>query len=248
MIRQINEPGARFYEIEGVRYPSVTTVLSVINKPALVPWARNVALADVRSTLLESLHETQTWEDFAKYGVWLDEIIARAKKRPQQEADAAADVGTRAHKLIQGYLAHPEHQNDRIFITDIEVDLRRIWLSFKLWEQENDLTIMASEEIVCSKKYGYAGTLDCFGTAGSKPTVVDWKTSNALYPEYLLQVAAYAMAYSEMYKPRIQRAWVVRLGKDRPEFETICLDKDDIAKHFKTFLGALTLWRGLHDK
>ena len=29
---------ARFYTIDGVQYPSVTTILEVINKPALGPW------------------------------------------------------------------------------------------------------------------------------------------------------------------------------------------------------------------
>ena len=42
-------PGGRHYRVEGFDglFPSVTTVLDVINKPALVPWARNMAPAPV---------------------------------------------------------------------------------------------------------------------------------------------------------------------------------------------------------
>ena len=42
-------PGGRHYRVEGFDglFPSVTTVLDVINKPALVPWARNMALESV---------------------------------------------------------------------------------------------------------------------------------------------------------------------------------------------------------
>ena len=36
----------------GELWPGVTTVLGVISKPALIPWARNVALAQVAEEFL----------------------------------------------------------------------------------------------------------------------------------------------------------------------------------------------------
>ena len=42
----------RYYDVEGVgSLPSVTTVLNVISKPALVPCARNLALEPARAAL-----------------------------------------------------------------------------------------------------------------------------------------------------------------------------------------------------
>ena len=32
-------PSGRFYEVQGQLLPSVTHILTAINKPALVPWA-----------------------------------------------------------------------------------------------------------------------------------------------------------------------------------------------------------------
>ena len=53
-ITRLQGPGPRHYQVEGYSepFPSVTTVLSIISKLALVPWACNVALASVRATLV----------------------------------------------------------------------------------------------------------------------------------------------------------------------------------------------------
>ena len=42
---------------------------------------------------------------------------------------------------------------------------------------------------------------------------LDWKIGNGLYPEHLLQVAAYAKALEEMSGESVSEAWAVRLGK-----------------------------------
>ena len=54
-IKRVNENGVRYYRVEGHEepFPSVTTVLNVISKPALIPWAKNISLEKVRESLLE---------------------------------------------------------------------------------------------------------------------------------------------------------------------------------------------------
>ena len=86
----------RHYQVEGFSepFPSVTTVLGIINKPALVPWARNVALDSIKKTLYEHLEESVEPQ-------WVEDIIEQARRRPDQIRDQAADLGTRAHILIE---------------------------------------------------------------------------------------------------------------------------------------------------
>jgi hypothetical protein len=38
---------------------------------------------------------------------------------------------------------------------------------------------------------------------------LDWKTTNALWPEFALQIAAYAKAYEEIYGEHIDQAYLV---------------------------------------
>ena len=91
-------PGGRHYRVEGYDelFPSVTSVLDVINKPALVPWARNMALESVE-TALKKRSGTQE----AITPEWLSQVISDARRRNT----AGARVGRGATSVYQ----HPTH-------------------------------------------------------------------------------------------------------------------------------------------
>ena len=74
---------------------------------------------------------------------------------------------------------------------------------------------------------------------------LDWKTSNGIYLEYALQVAAYAKALEEMTGEKVHEAWTVRLGKRTPEFEAKKVE--DIETAFIAFRAALYLWKSLRQ-
>ncbi|MCI0785891.1 MAG: hypothetical protein J4O09_06205 [Chloroflexi bacterium] len=81
---------------------------------------------------------------------------------------------------------------------------------------------------------------------GGKLVALNWKTSNGLYPEYALQVAAYAKALGEMTGNPVTEAWAVRLEKASPEFEARRVVDLDTA--FIAFRAALYLWRAMQGK
>jgi hypothetical protein len=98
---------ARFYAIDGVgRLPSVTTILDVINKPALGPWyakqERLAALAAVKAEIEVLLKGGPPFDPDV-----LATLPARWEKRLSAEkaADKAkrrsADVGTQVHKWVE---------------------------------------------------------------------------------------------------------------------------------------------------
>ena len=103
------------------------------------------------------------------------------------------------------------------------------------------------EETVHSAKYGFAGTLDRLMYVNGKLTLLDWKTSNQINDEYIIQVNAYYQALTEMQKDgkielpgKIEQVGIIRLDKKK-EFD---YDKDVVLqkpnkKAFKAFLGLL---------
>jgi hypothetical protein len=233
-IRRV-EGRSRRYEVavegqEPVLLPSVTSVLStVIAKPGLMHWARNTALQSVREVLLDNRPVMALDEES------IDALIAEAKARPDQVRDEAADYGTTAHELIDAILGDEEPVIPPAYSETIA--------AFYAWEAEASLAIEKRERMVYSLEHGYAGTLDAIGwNADRGHAVLDWKTSNGLYPETALQVTAYAMAYEEMTGEKVTEAWVVRLGKKQPEFEAKRVDLDACKP---TWLDALNLWKGL---
>ena len=66
-----------------------------------------------------------------------------------------------------------------------------------------------------------------------------------LYLENLLQVSAYANAYSELTGKEINSAGVLRVEKRKTGYEY--KQVDDISKHFITFRAVLWLWRFIND-
>jgi ATP-dependent exoDNAse (exonuclease V) beta subunit len=232
-IRRIDGRSRR-YEVtvegeEPVSLPSVTSILSsVINKPALVPWARNTALQQVREVLLDN-RPVMTLDEES-----IDALIAEAKAKPDQVREEAADYGTVAHRLIDAILREEEPVIPPAYSETIE--------SFYAWEKEQDLSLNKSEIMVYSLMHGYAGTFDCLGWNDKEVVVIDWKTSSGLYPESALQVAAYATAWEEMSGEDVTGAWVVRFGKKSPEFEARRVDLDACKP---VWLAALKLWRGM---
>lgn len=79
--------------------------------------------------------------------------------------------------------------------------------------------VLSVEQNYVSQKLGYAGTIDRVIEIGGKTTLLDIKTSNAIYPTYWLQLAAYNNLITEAqgYNPIEQVAILWLNAKTRSE-------------------------------
>lgn len=235
--------GARHYTIGGEKYPSVTTVLNVISKPALIPWAKKVSLEKVRQELYHASDEISQGNVLLEGHDSIDELIEAARTRPDEVAGAAADLGLRAHKYVEELI------KEEGALPEPEPDIAPAVQAFLDWREQAGLDIKAVEQVVYSREYGYAGTLDMLGRdEQGRVYVVDLKTSNGIYPEYALQVSAYAQAWYEMHSlDNVEGAMVVRLGKANAEFEVREV-ADWITTFIRGFKPALDLWSALRGE
>ena len=173
-----------FYEIGDRRYPSVTTVLSVIAKPALVQWAANEASKAALDFAME-VWDRKTPITEAEFKSW--------KKAHRDKADKALDIGTWLHDLMDFLLgvraAHPGPCPDLATGENLEraakgavegLGLRLVENGRKVWRDG------IGEQ--------YAGTFDAIVEKGGLRYLVDWKTSSAVFGEMHLQTAAYVKA------------------------------------------------------
>jgi hypothetical protein len=242
--RRENSWGARWYEIEpGFELPSVTTVLSVLGKPALVPWAAKTERELVReasASLYDDLAGTPKMKRLA-YLATLDARLGK-ERAYKKELSAAAEIGTAAHKLIEWNLRRELGQHVG---PEPKVGERSLWafMAFEDWKRSVDLKPVTMEQTVYSRNHGYAGTLDLLAEVKGIVTLVDFKTSKAIYPEASLQLAAYAIALEEMGHWKAEQGMVVRLPKAEsdPAFETLTVEP--FADLFPLFLSALQLWK-----
>lgn len=234
----MNDP-ARFYDINGVgRLPSVTTILSVIAKPGLYVWqakqgslkALNVMerLKEMSPFLHDSLRK-EFGEAFFKDGY--------------HQAAEAADYGKQAHaiieKILNGTQTLDHWEANEVFRQPLPV--QKAVASFLEWKVRTAFEVIKTESVIWSKKFGYAGTCDAIGRTKDGVTLLDWKTSKRIYPEYKMQTVAYKAAAEEMSGERIEAVMICRFGKDG-SFEDYLVPKSQYPDLLDRFIDAKRLW------
>jgi hypothetical protein len=92
-----------------------------------------------------------------------------------------------------------------------------------------------------SEKYGYGGTIDFLCYLDGVLTLVDFKTSKAIYDEMLLQLCAYVKLLQENGYD-IKQAKILRIGRDESEgFEERTITK--FTHRFKIFRHCLRIYQ-----
>ena len=207
---------------------SVTTIIGVLEKPALLYWsaeeAAKAALASMRS--LPARVEEEGEEAVVK---WLRD----ARFRRPKDRLSNADLGTVFHDAAQTYaLTGTRPTLDEIHQlvrakggptfegVEAEADMVSRFLDrFDGWLQRFTPSYQATEVTVYSPTYGYAGTADGFLTVDGFRAIIDYKTTRepfdargkpkTPYPEQVgLQLAAYRYAEgAAVWRPRRTEKW-----------------------------------------
>lgn len=250
----------------------VTNICHIIDKSeALIPWAcKQMAIKILNEAPImalptgERLVRQMTYQEF-------ETLVLTGKTAHKEKLEEAGQVGHVAHAWIEEYIKSVLTGNEERkmeFLSKFPLDERARNCCFAAldWMKRHNVRWLGTERKIYSRKHKYAGTMDgiCIVDSCADPkccpipfvsrlTITDWKTSNYLYMEYLLQTAAYLQAYNEesLYvdpqsTPAVDR-WVIRLGKDDGEFETWHAPVETFAEDFNGFLTALALKRSVES-
>jgi hypothetical protein len=239
---------SRFYETpDGNSYPSVTTILQAVNKPALVNWAAKVE----REAVIQAA--ANLWEDAPTTGakmtrpVYVTTLEARiGKQKAHQKALAkAGEIGSQVHALIEWNL---RKQLGQKVGPEPEIVDGAAWAfaGYEEWRSQAGFQPKLIEQAVWSNTYGYAGTMDWFGSVNGVECVGDWKTGKAIYGEAVLQNAAYVHALKEMgHVEGPVGGCIVRLPKveDDPGIEVKIITPEELDAAFAVFLNVFEVWK-----
>lgn len=218
------------YFYEGRRVPSVTTVLSVINKPALINWSANMA-ADYFKAQIEP---GVSYDEIQLNTIWKEAKSAHYKKKVE-----TGDIGTFVHEWVEKYIKGEKSA------PPVNDQLRESTEQFLQWQKDHKVKFLASEQVIYSKEHNYCGTLDFICTIDGKLVLGDLKTSSGIYHEYWLQTAAYRQARQEEYpQEKYKGQAIIRIGRDG-SFDFA--ESDDYDKHISGFLAALKLHNVLDE-
>jgi hypothetical protein len=195
-------PKAGYRNTGGARIPSVTTIISRFkDSGALMKWAYSTGRDHGR---LEALgHDAPA----SLYDV----------------SSKAADIGTAAHAMVEERIRGYDPYNADTYMELPPEDREKARNAFSMYEQwaaQSRLEIVDQEMQLVSEVHGFGGTPDAIGLINGELCLVDWKTSNGVYADYLLQLAAYRVLWEENHpdKPLTGGFHLCRFAKEYGDF------------------------------
>ena len=198
-----------FDDLPGTAFPSVTSIIGMLDKPALRPWGQKLVAE-------YAVDHRESWQDLPRA-----DAVDLLKGVPYRTSTRKADLGSIAHDALDtGVTVDPDAPEAPY------VAAGRRFLADHVAE------VIYSEATVRRQDHVFAGTADLFVTLKNGQTAVaDYKTSKAVgYIEQGLQLTALAMANEVVsdtgevsQAPDPQVGVVVRLGADG-EYEAQVID------------------------
>ena len=127
-------------------------------------------------------------------------------------AQKAAGECTKVHNAIERFINGEEIQwIDEYGKAQYNLDVWKMILKFADFWNTHKPELIAAEYHVFSDNHEYAGTADLICKINGKLWLLDIKTSNSLHTSFSLQLAAYAMAWSETHNTPIEETGVLWL-------------------------------------
>jgi hypothetical protein len=221
-------------------YPSVTTMMAIMNKPALNDWK-------VRKALQEFLDQVRVGiqhigDDRA--------VISTIIKQSEAYGNWAAEFGTEVHKGMQRGFAGMEHLFQMEGTREVTEGLRD-------YMQHNGYETQHFERTMVSPQYGCAGTVDWLGLHWGVPAIVDFKTQDFTlgprggyvglnwYDEYPIQLAAYdtMLMVIEGRTERLKRISLVASRTDPGLVVPKEYTEEDRERYDEAWFRLLSLWK-----
>lgn len=234
-IKLVFDESKHTYKVNNEVVYGVTSIVSVISKPGLVYWAANAG--------------AQKFTEFAKPGMVLDEVLIKQmadliKSAHVESKNKSADIGTMIHDWLEQFLKAGLEKKP-LPEKPVNPEMRNAIDAFLEWTKQNKVKFLESERKVYSIKHKYAGTCDAVAMVNGKLTIIDFKTTNAVYPEMFLQTVAYQKALEEETGKQFTHNLILRLYKEIPEkgippFEVI--ETTNHEENFKTFLACKRIY------
>ena len=155
--------------------------------------------------------------------------------------DEKAAIGTLAHYIVECYLKDIEPDLDDYSPNQVDLAENSV-LKFYEWEENNPLTNVKCEMELVSEKHRYGGTEDIYAVLHGQNTLIDLKTSKAIYPEMWTQVSAYQNLLEE-HGFIVDNVGILRIGRDEDEgFEYKEISKTKLDLHWEKFKHCLKIY------
>jgi hypothetical protein len=173
-------------------------------------------------------------------------LASKGWDEAQEQKNAAGDKGSRIHKAIEDLISgetvsmDSKYTDNSGFESELTTEEYEAVLSFVDWAKSVNPTFLHTEMTVISNTFGFAGTVDCIAKIGDDTFIIDWKSSQNVWPEMELQISAYKTALIEMgILDDSTKLAILQVGyrKNRNRYKW-----NEVEYQFPLFLAARTIW------
>lgn len=166
------------------------------------------------------------WKDSGALLQWAFKQGKEGKRTLYEDRDKAADIGTCAHGMVELRINEKSHEEIDDYVRATLPDAAmaaQAWVAFgayEQWARHSQLRIIEQEMQLVSEAYRYGGTPDGIGIIGNELCLIDFKTSNGVYRDYLIQLAAYNNLWIENNptRPLTGGFHILRFAKTHGDF------------------------------
>ena len=157
--------------------------------------------------------------------------------------EAAGNRGSKVHQALDFYESAKEINMNDCFnnqngqAEELTIEEWEAIISFDRWHKSINPELIMNEQVVWNDEHKYAGTLDRLYKIDGEIWVVDFKTSQQIWPEHEIQLSSYAYAIKPLF-PKVKLA-ILQLGYKRNKNEYKFTEIED---KFDLFLHAKAIW------
>lgn len=247
----------RLYTVNGKWVPSVTTILGVLDKPALPWWGMKIGVEGVLKLLSDGVLRFEDLDDLPDTETAVEALTA-SKLTVNHVKDKAGSRGTSVHRALEDWADFGKWPDPFAYPAEEQGYVRGVMAFLEDAAPE----VIASELMVGSVVHEFAGRYDLLAILGEREVVtrlypkrkpkretidggvylLDLKTSKNVYTTHHLQLAAYEGATRECgYTPSDFRG-VVRVSPTGG-YELVRSDRG----YFDAFLAVNECWRAMES-
>lgn len=214
--------GGAYLDEHGEKVPSVTTIVGrYADKSGLLKWYHDCGV---------SKHDpeqdyTDPWKSFRGAG-HLGTAVHNMFEHYVHGDDPAEVLGALIENTTSDKLEDTTRRAQACF------DALRNW-----YDAQSGLVLTETETPYVHSVHRYGGTLDLVGTANGLATLLDIKTSNYIYPQVGLQLAAYDGLYTDRHGTGFAHHIVLHISKRTCQLKVIELQ--GVAHQWRYFLRLL---------
>lgn len=219
-----NESGHKYVK-DNQYVPGTSGILDMMSNDSLWGWK----LFNQKKLIKQAMEVKEIPLDV------IEDVMIEADSISQKTQQKTLGIGTIVHKLAEDWL-----KGNKVIEPKDEV-IKNCFNKFKNFWNQNNLELIESEKVLYSVK-GFCGTLDIVAKDKKNNLIlIDIKTSNGIFHNYVLQLHGYKYAYEEQTGSKINKLCIVRLPKNDDDFESRVLAYKP--QHTKAFLGLLDCYK-----